>query len=536
MIDTGIRKTTIIESESHRRGNVSIIETVNIHNISHDELIDMWKQIHPAIVESGFNDISWVINNKYGDTKNHISFEKCGKLSDAVRKFAVVRFYQNKDPQAEAGRLKSLISFIQVSAGFNDNKSDKIIMSPKDFVYGATEASEILLFMDFAGIDNEDYRYALSTVTSEDKARDIPSFGSVLLFDSLMQRYIKEDFKGGPYEIVVLWWELTKIIPIRPIEFFTLKKNCIFEKNGKKYIHIDRAKQQPGIKKQVAILEDIQISEYLFILFNQFIQRHKDILQNNNYLFSADLYRFYYPSARLSRKGFMGRDQLYFIFREFFLYIISKKYGYQIVRKGRDVELADNEIERIQPGDSRHIAFINMLLQNISPYTIAQIGGHTTINQQLHYFRHLEPFLTSKAYALSKNYVDGFKDLGYGWTISEKQKESITQIALYKEQLKGMRRIDIGYCTSDNFPYECEYDDCLYCPLSILDGQHSDYLQHQKAKLISDLHTKVSYLTAILTHPDENQSENNERATLINSINSTTNQLATLYMKEKHHA
>jgi hypothetical protein len=56
-----------------------------------------------------------------------------------------------------------------------------------------------------------------------------------------------------------------------------------------------------------------------------------------------------------------------------------------------------------------------MYVQGYSPYTIAQIGGHTTINQQNLYYYHLEPYISSKACCLSRNILDGFHTVGLGY-------------------------------------------------------------------------------------------------------------------------
>ena len=90
------------------------------------------------------------------------------------------------------------------------------------------------------------------------------------------------------------------------------------------------------------------------------------------FLFNVDIFQNCTRALFLDRTGYIGSQQMYTLFRDFLDVIVVKQYGYTIVEKGNNEELGDNEIEYFQFGDSRHIAFLNLLLSGFSPYTIAQ--------------------------------------------------------------------------------------------------------------------------------------------------------------------
>src|SRR5699024_6245392 len=64
--------------------------------------------------------------------------------------------------------------------------------------------------------------------------RNLPDFGDVMIFDEIVNDYfqnrpVKETLEFLP---IMIWWLLTNIIPMRPSEFLSLKKECLeFDEN-----------------------------------------------------------------------------------------------------------------------------------------------------------------------------------------------------------------------------------------------------------------------------------------------------------------
>ena len=223
---------------------------------------------------------------------------------------------------------------------------------------------------------------------------------------------------------------------------------------------------------------------------------------------------------------------MYTLFRDFLDVIVVKQYGYTIVEKGNNEELGDNEIEYFQFGDSRHIAFLNLLLSGFSPYTSAQIGGHTTIRQQMHYYDHLETYLASKVYTMATEVRMSLKVSAGAFDIREKYAISKAVTSANNNELQLMRKIEFGWCVSENFPYECEFDDCLNCPDSIIDEEHQQMIPEKLKQYKDDIHKHVDFLKRVLSNPS--LGSDSDRMTAINAINSDVATMAAL--QNKRHA
>lgn len=249
----------------------------------------------------------------------------------------------------------------------------------------------------------------------------------------------------------------------------------------------------------------------------------------DSFLFNVAIFQNCARALFLDRTGYIGSQQMYVLFRDFLDVIVVKQYGYTIVEKGNSEELGDNEIEYFQFGDSRHIAFLNLLLSGFSPYTIAQIGGHTTIRQQMHYYDHLETYLASKTYTMATEARMSLKVSAGAFDIREKYAISKAVTDANNNELQLMRKIEFGWCASKNFPYECEFDDCLNCPHSIIDEEHQQIIPEKLKQYKNDIHKHVDFLKRVLSNPS--LGSDSDRMTAINVINSDVATMATLQNK-----
>ncbi|MEC2849509.1 integrase, partial [Bacillus cereus] len=63
------------------------------------------------------------------------------------------------------------------------------------------------------------------------------------------------------------------------------------------------------------------------------------------------------------------------------------------IRQGRINGVNFDFERRVRPNDTRHLAFLSLMIQGFHPIEIARLGGHDTIYSQRHYQQH-EFFLT----------------------------------------------------------------------------------------------------------------------------------------------
>jgi hypothetical protein len=80
----------------------------------------------------------------------------------------------------------------------------------------------------------------------------------------------------------------------------------------------------------------------------------------------------------------------------FYRDIIARKYGYNIV-SGHD-DLLDYEIEKINLGDTRHIAMISLAISGSSPTICRELAGHDSIVISAHYYTNLVEFVDVLGY------------------------------------------------------------------------------------------------------------------------------------------
>jgi len=491
----------------------------------------LWDQFKHLLSTNDFASDFWIFESKYMDKHIIIHFYELQKWRNELKMFVLLLLNNDLDPYTTAQRTSTLINFLIDTDCFSNKLFPNFNENPYQYCCSGDQRSLIKMFCSFINACPGKYLDILDSMRFDNNVRDIPSFNSIQKFDRLIKSIIKSIDCNQSYYVLILWWELTKVIPIRPIEFFTLRKNSFIAECGKYYVKVKRAK----LKNQdhsIPVLKKIGISEKIYILFKRYISRFDNLLPYpDSFLFSIDIFQQWGLAQHMYGRKYIGSTNMYTLFHSFLNDIVCKQCGYTIVDKGNDDALKENEIEYFQYGDTRHIAFLNLLLSGFSPYTIAQIGGHTTIHQQLHYYDHLEAYLSSKAYTLATEARNSFKEQNQNFDIREKYALSIAK-SNSQSELQKMRKIEIGHCSSKNFPYECSYDNCYICPHSIVDVSHRNMIQTKIKEYNNNIQTNVEFIKRIISNPKLGSDE--DRVTAINAINCDTAAIAALHNKNRY--
>lgn len=525
----GIKVMQTIENEGDATSRVALKKTVQYTDVDKAWKSQIWEKHRYVFDNEKYNDTCWSTPSEYGDCHAFINWDDLDKWQDSLKVYMLLLLDKNLNPFSTTVRIKYLINFIKSTDYFSEDCFVNFDDDPYRYCCSAELKADLLIFFEFIDIQPKKYIVRLNELKFEDTIRDIPAFNSIYKFDKLIDNFKSEVNTNDAFIVIVLWWELTKVIPIRPIEFFTLRKNSFFIYNNRCYISVKRAKIK-NKQHEIPLLDKIGISKEIYDLFAQYIEANEKYLPNpDSFLFNVDIFNKYNRAQFLMRDGYIGSRQMYELFYDFFKIIVAKKYGYTLVEKGEDAELGDNEIEYFQYGDSRHIAFLNLLLSGFSPYTIAQIGGHTTIRQQMHYYDHLETYLASKAYTMATEARMSLKVAASAFDIREKYAISKAVTSVNNDELQLMRKIEFGWCDSENFPYECEFDDCLNCPHSIIDEEHQQMIPEKLKQYKDDIHKHVDFLKRVLSDPS--LGSDNDRMTTINAINSDVATMAALQNK-----
>ncbi|MDN4871799.1 integrase [Bacillus cereus] len=282
---------------------------------------------------------------------------------------------------------------------------------------------------------------------SERTVRSLPKFYDILVFDEILRLFFsscsfEEKLKYYP---LLLWWNITKVIPLRPIEFYNLSNNCNFKKSdGSYWITLPRRKQQPSNNEEIEVTDTIQINKEMYCLISKYKEDTFDF-SGNEYLLSFNLYKNFFDNGLPSALKFIDRSKFNRILTSFYKNIIEKQYNI-------------SDLEQIKPGDTRHLAFCNMMLQGFNMLSIARIGGHKTLRQQLHYHAHLDHLAESAVHILAKKH----KNRSIRSSALSLNRDVELRSKIYnKTDFKKIYEVEFGYCTDE--PSQCKVGDCRYC-------------------------------------------------------------------------
>jgi integrase len=336
------------------------------------------------------------------------------------------------------------------------NDVNDLIIKNIPLTYKREVAFNLVNFLDFCSIEtSEDYINELellkdnSSIKVQSNTRSLPLYEDVLYFQHIIEDFMKkedEDQKIKYYPIYI-WWKITSIIPMRIGEFCAIQRKCTIYEDGKYYIKIPRSKKRKTDNK-IEVLDTIEIDKNTFLLIDKYI----DITNEYGKTGTLISYRAY--------KNFFGDDTINlssnFFNRHNFSYLLNKFYDEIVNRKYKI-----NNIEKIKPNDTRHFAFCSLMLQGFNALTIARLGGHSSLESQNHYQRHLDYFIQSKVYELSRiyklNQMNEFKKNSHSHELKNLEINSLQS----KTNFSYLEKMDIGYCTDPKMDCESEY--CQLC-------------------------------------------------------------------------
>ncbi|MGC6590330.1 integrase [Paenibacillus sp. Dod16] len=281
--------------------------------------------------------------------------------------------------------------------------------------------------------------------------RKLPNFHDILLFDIALDEYFKtctSDEDRLRYYPIFLWWRITRIIPMRPVEFYSLSRDCTMKDTEDRYwMVLPRRKNSSRHLGKIEVTGTVQVNQEVFELIKDYKRLTSAYVNDSPYLISYKAYRKYVKiKSKEKAREKMGATQFINLIDRFYDEIVTRKYG---------------DLERIKPGDTRHFAFCNMMLQGFNMLTIARMGGHSQLETQLHYHKHLDHFAQSFVHHAAQVLRMKRKNL---WRINWDNatqgiiaKSRIYQISDFQETYK----VEHGYCT--DHPSRCQVGDCRFC-------------------------------------------------------------------------
>lgn len=465
--------------------------------------------------EVNFEDHCWM--GMYDDllrTLNFKEYQYNKKLYYSLKFYVLILLYSKKMTLLVTQHaLSSIIKCWKITNGFQN----KYICNFQEYLEESNEFSlkslrtAIYTYLSFIEKDNEfeEYFIELSTIPSNIKGqtRILPNYKSIVEFDTIINDFFVNGDKSLKlkYYPIILWWKLTSVIPIRPNEFLKLKRECCYQFNNVYFLKVPRSKSKPSIlsaNRVVEVEDELRVTEEIFTLIEDFKLNFYNY--NDKFLFSHNTFlgisqNINHLKQRTNQEK-VRIDDFRRLLQEFYLIIVEEEYQYNPIKMGSSI-IGKNDIEMLQPGDTRHLAFCSMMLQGFNPLTIAQMGGHKTLYAQNHYMNHLSEFCDAYTLMLT-NYLK--------LSLNRPSNENLDILFSKDKRELAFRRfntnvqpksIEKGLCYSAHFPNSC-IPDCYRCPYFKIDYSkltHSDIieLQNKINRVDEEIKVKLNFLKTI---------------------------------------
>ncbi|MDR4886300.1 hypothetical protein RGU12_01915 [Fredinandcohnia sp. QZ13] len=494
---------------------------------------------------SEFLDHQWnVMGREYYRSLDFTEIEYNKELYFSLKCYVIVQLYDRKiSPDSMFEGFHCILNIITLTSCYDKRK----LLEFEEWKL-EKESSKIYLdrykvynlgFLYFNPInDASNYIPLFESIQGADwnAIREIPTYEEFVRFDFLINDFMIKATKymRSKYYPIFIWWKLSTIIPIRPIELVTIKNNDIRydAKEEKYYLTKGKRKQSPSKKEKgkhhVAIPHEIQINKEVF----EIIEDYRKITNSENEEYLFHLSHHYEHLKMPNRSSFINRGETIIhanhrtttlmtkLLDSFFDEVIQDGMGINIVnsRDELDLENPHKTITRFNLMDTRHFAICSMMMQGFSELTIAQMAGHNKIETQSAYASHIDDFQRSYSNLLAKDIQRSMTNLNTSgfehFTFRQKQILSYWNSDYSKE-----KKIDYGYCQSKNFPYECFEDDCIFCnkihiDLSNLTTLEQSELANKITKIQDEIQIKLNFIKKYYQsayRKKESEFDNNEK-------------------------
>ncbi|MCU5605988.1 integrase [Bacillus cereus] len=530
-----LNKTKFLDKDNYI--NLISIKPTRFHGSKEDietflQNFNQWKTTN-IIENESFYDTKWFIRDKdYNRRGILFDIELYSTLNIALKCYTIHLIDQHFSVNHIQNVIHSIKESIQVSKAFNLNHLTDLeeYISKQNYGKRNDLARYTIDFFSFIEIANSNKFIDICSpfINNIQKSRDLPNYRHTLYFDEKIEQFLTEgtEFELQKYFPVVLWWKITTIIPMRPTEFLKLKKSCVYptKNNSNKYeITLPRNKEKGTLLRDIDITDTLQINKGIYDL----VQTFKSFLpkeDNSQYLFTYKYYEMYkehFGSERTRRTEFLPLRQFDSLIDQFYREILKKKYNY-------------DQIEQISPGDTRHLAFCNMMLQGFNMLTIAIIGGHKRLDKQKGYWSHLTYFTESWVYNLTEKHRrllhvnTSLPDSSF----TQHTRDTINKYKLYKDiyNTKTFLPVDFGYCTDIKYPLNCT-GDCRHCSHYLFSPETDEidegltWLNDYSKLLKRKINEQVSMLTFLSKNMNYNLEELNYSIIDQENLSSSANEL-----------
>ncbi|ETI70559.1 hypothetical protein [Neobacillus vireti] len=490
-------ETTVLEK---------VLDTINEYNESHfnlEESIEEAKEIlqfemvSHELSSCHYEKMKWFLEIPYEsrresivfeDIKNAVQFNKSirtDRFIDIVKCWASTLIDEGHNPQRISSIVnEGFLTFLNISKGLTDTNYDDLA----DEIVNMTDSMRrnvcitMLNFFDYYNefdFSVDEYVSIIHSVKPKSEksiVRIIPPSKDILIFSRILEDFFSSNLSEIEYLKwfpVWLWWNLTNLIPMRPSEYCSIQRDCLFERNGKFYIKLPRHKIKAVNARRIQVLDEISIPEHLY----QEIVKYKcatdrfgrtDTLISYMSIPKTFKGQYWLPTEGTQAKRLNPYRFTNSIFRmelkSFYKHVIFEKYNITLNKNPLDSNGLSIS-QQLKPGDTRHIAFVNLNRQGYHPVEIARLGGHISLEAQNHYFGHIQNYVDLEILELVSSIdLDSFSnkiDATVGQQSTTIGTSFIEKFVLKPSGTNVKIMLKDGYCTDPM--QNCMVEDCWEC-------------------------------------------------------------------------
>lgn len=454
----------------------------------------------------------------------------------------IILHLNSKSPSVTYKFFSNLYSICRLTKGFQTNYEDLIQLIKSGKIYSRKHSKSnnyitknvapetmirfISSFLSFSKFYTnlpinpyyiqilEDERVKIKTSKSN---RDLPSPKDILSFKDCIEYFfithqdkITEKLKSSKltkFFPVILWWDITSIIPMRPSEFCLIKRDCLSLTDNT--LTFPRLKQRRNKKNRKELTYDtLPIPKELQNKIRQYLQLTSEY-ESSEYLISFQTFKELtlknIKSSINYESKIFTRDYLQKLIECFYIEVIKGEYNLEI----------NNQLK---PGDLRHIAIISLMMQGYDRVEIERLAGHFDLNTQYSYGNHMKFWIDTDIQRLTNQFIlqntENFVS-PQGLQEYEKLYDDVTysEITTYSHSTPpNFNELNLGYCKDITMPcpsYNCNFTGCYFCKhwgISLHDLQKNQELIIKEISIIyNSLQKKINYLVGLynLHHLDE---------------------------------
>ena len=424
-------------------------------------------------IRGDFEDDYWELSQLHYN-ENHNSFDFSKLDSSLFNNNLPIEFktivkcwtihLMEKYKSAAINYHSKLLKCFEITQGFRRQEKDALLkyIEYSDYTnkYKVDMIISLCNFFDYSDLEiADDYIPALvelkNKIPHKQNVKQLPPSRYVLSFsyylDKHFEKLLNDSIKQSEIkkEILliyplVIWWRLTNIIPMRSSEFCLIKRDCIFIENDKGYIRLPRNKQKNP--KRIQIPDKLLIDEEIYQLIERYIELTNQYGRTDTMISYRSII-YGNPSNRATVTKNLNQ------FKSGNLNGLIQRF-YKTMETIYDCEISTEN--HISSNDTRHFAFVSLMMQGYSPIEIARLGGHQTIRAQYHYSGHTEYWVDCEVFKLMKKVKNSKivkEEIG---TIPDEVKLK----AFGDDSGTFKRKMKIGYCKDEE--QRCEKL-CYFC-------------------------------------------------------------------------